>query len=426
MLRRFAAATAVAGLALTSLAACGGDDEGSGDGPVTLQFLSLAWQEASVQANEELVEQWNREHPEIQIEYIQGSWDSVHDQLLTGFEGGDAPDIIHYEAALASQFARDGYLADLSDLLTDALREEIGDAIWETVTTPDGAIFGVPFLLESQVVIANRALLEEANIPIPTVDDPWTWDEFAEHARALTTSERYGVAWALRQPVNRILNLSLNFGGEYFSFDGDRPEVVFGDAEAEVPQRIHDMVYRDQSADPDALSMGGTDPLPGFFAGQYAMLPGSIYLRQQMVEQAPEGFQWVTLPPLLGDSQEQAGNPQTLSIAAQSEHPEEAMQFIDFFLAPENMARLAMGDWLVPTGRSAGEQVLAETGGENGWDIAVASVDNLVLAPFQRVVELAEWRTRIATPAFQEYFANAISLEELGQRLIEGGEQVLR
>ena len=421
--RRLAAVLAAAALGLGTLAGCGGDE--SQDGPVKLRFLSLAWQEASVKANKDIVKAWNKAHPDIQVEYVQGSWDSAHDQLLTSFEGDDAPDVIHYEAALAGQFAGRGYLADLKDLTPASLQKEISPKIWETASTPDGAVFGVPFLLESQVVIANKKLLDAAGIAAPGADQAWTWDQFADNAKKLTKGKQHGAAWAMKQPVNRVLNLSLNYGGEYFT-TGDRPAVKFGDAEAEVPQRIHDMVYQDKSAAPAALSMGGTDPLPGFFAGKYAMLPGSIYLRQQMVEQAPEGFEWVTLPPLTGDSQEQAANPQTLSIAEGSEHKEQAMKFIADFLAPKNMAELAMGDWLVPTGKQAGEEVLKATGGKDGWDVAVASADSLVLAPFQRVEAYPEWKTKIATPAFQEYFANKITLAELRSRLVKGGEQVLR
>lgn len=421
--RRLTAVGLTAILALAPLSACGDD---ASDGPVKLRFMSLAWQEASVKANKDIVDAWNKANPDVQIEYVQGSWDSAGDDLLTSFEGGEPPDIIHYEAALSNQFAQQGYLADLTELVPDKLRGEISDNVWDTVTTPDGAITGVPFLLESQAIVANKKLLDDAGVEVPAADDPWTWDEFAANAKKLTSKDQFGTAWALKQPVNRVLNLALNFGGEYFTTSKDQSSVVFGDAESEVPQRIHDMVYKDKSADPDALSMGGTDPLPGFFDGQFAMLPGSIYLRQQMVEQAPEDFEWVTLPPLKGDSQNQAANPNTLSIAEQSEHKEEAMKFIDEFLAPDNMAELAMGDWMIPTGKTAGEKVLETTKGENGWDVAIASADSLVMAPFQSVPAFSEWKSKIATPAFQEYFADDIDIDELGKRLVEGGDDVLR
>lgn len=426
MIRQSAAALAAALLGLGALAACGDDtDDASGEGPVQLRFQSLAWQTESLEVNQRLVEEWNEQHPDIQVEYVQGDWGSVHDLLLTSFEAGEAPDIIHYEGAAIREFAQQGFLADLSGLLPESLRGEISQEIWDLVTV-DEQIVGVPFLLESQVVLANRTLLDEAGIEVPTIDDPWTWDEFERHASELTGGDRYGAAWAVKSPTNRVLNLAMNFGGEFFYRDGDEVAVRVGDAEREVPRRIHDMVYVDGSAAPDALGMSNSETLPGFFAGQYAMLPAPIWMRQQMVEQAPEGFEWVTLPPLLGDSQAQGANPQTMSVPADAEHPEEAMQFIEFFLNPENMAALAHGDWLVPTGEQAGAALLESTGGDLGWDVAVSSVEALRVAPFQLVDGFAEWKDRHSEPALQRYFADEITLDELAAELETGGERVLR
>ena len=427
MYRRLAALVGAVVVAL-GLAACGGggDDDPPAAGPVKLRFLSLAWQKESLQANKDLVAKWNSDHPDIQIEYVQGDWNSVHDQLLTSFEGSkDAPDIVHYEASALGEFAKAGYLADLASLVPVDMRSDISAKAWDTVKV-DGKTIGVPFLFESQAVIANKKLLDAAGVTVPGASAPWTWDEFAANARKLTKPGQYGAAWALKSPTNRIMNLSLNYGGKFFYTENGKTEVRVGDAEKAVPKRIHDMIYADRSASPEALGMGGTDPLPGFFAGKYAMLPGSIYLRQQMVEQAPAGFEWVTLPPLKGDSQEQAANPQTLSISEDSKAKKQAMEFISYFLNPDNMAKLAQGDWLVPTSKKAGDAVLKNTSGKNGWDVAVASGDTLVVAPFQSVSAYPEWKSKTATPTFQQYFANKISLDQLATRLVDGGKQVLK
>lgn len=439
MNRRITSAVVLAATVSMVLAACGGDDDGdSGDAaqenatpdggdepaePVQLRFQSLAWQEQSVEANRELVDQWNAEHPEIQVEYIQGDWGSVHDQLLTSFEGGDPPDIIHYEAAAIQVFAEGGYLADLEPLLSDEFKADIPEDIWGTVQYDGYGTIGAPFLVESRLPIANRALLDEAGIEVPTPDDPWTWDEFADAAAQLTTDDTYGVAFPLGSPANAMVTLAQSFGGTYLH---DGPVIEVSEPELEVPRRIHEMLYVDESAAPQTVATNTTDSLPGFFAGEYAMIFGAIWLRQQMVEQAPEGFDWVTIPPLEGtDGATQSANPQILSVAADSEHPEEAAQFIEFFLNPENMARLALGDWLVPTSGGALAELESATGGEQGWDVAVGSADALAAAPWRRTPGFQEWLDRFATPGFQRYFANEIAEDELVSELERGGEETL-
>lgn len=99
------AAAAATALALL-LTGCSGDGGGTDtDGKIELRFQSLAWQKESVDANKQLVKEWNATHPDIQVEYVQGSWDSVHDQLLTSFEGDEAPDVIHDASDDLADFA---------------------------------------------------------------------------------------------------------------------------------------------------------------------------------------------------------------------------------------------------------------------------------------------------------------------------------
>ncbi|BBJ40281.1 hypothetical protein SSPO_029990 [Streptomyces antimycoticus] len=177
MRRRTLLAASTAGTlsaAGTLLSACAPGRRRASDGRITLRFQSLAWQQESIEANKQLVAEWNAAHPDIRVDYVQGSWDSVHDQLLTSFEGGEAPDIIHDATDDLADFAYGGYLADLTGLLPQRLKDEIPPQTWQTATFA-GAVHGVPFLQEPRVLIANRALLERSRVRIPTAERPWSW-----------------------------------------------------------------------------------------------------------------------------------------------------------------------------------------------------------------------------------------------------------
>ena len=393
--------------------------------PVELRFQSLAWQEESIAANIALVDEWNAANPNIQVEYVQGSWDSVHDQLLTAFETGEAPDLVHYESTPIIDFARRGYLVELSTVLSSDFVSSIRDGAWETVTDANGGLYGVPFLQESSLFYANKTIFDEAGIALPTIDEPWTWDEFQTAAKDVTTSDRFGVAFPFGSPTNRVLNLSLAYDGGYFSTTDGVSTAQFGPNEQEIPSRIYDMLWVDKSAAPDSLGFGSSDVLPGFFAGEYAMVTSGVWFRQQIASQAPDGFDWVTLPPLLGTSQNQGSASQTISISIDSPYPEQAGEFLEFFLNADGMAQLAIGDWLLPTSDAAGAQVDSVTAGADGWDVASDSATDLVMAPFQEVAGFAEWKSQISNPAFQEYFADQIDLDELGRRLVEEGQTVI-
>ncbi|MFE0651171.1 ABC transporter substrate-binding protein [Streptomyces sp. NPDC059534] len=424
-MRRGAACAAALALLLTG---CTAGADGPDDGVVRLRFQSLAWQQESVDANKRLVKEWNAAHPDIQVEYVQGSWDSVHDQLLTSFEGGEAPDIIHDASDDLADFAYGGDLADLRPLLSERLRADIPARSWETTTFGEG-VYGVPFLQEPRVIIANRKILESSGVRVPTPDHPWTWPEFRRITQDLTRTMgpgRYAVAWPLKEPVSVSLNLGLSAGGRLFHRDGDgRVTLRLTEADTVVPGTIHDQVVTDRTAPRTTLGSGGSDTLPGFFAAKYAMVPLGFAYRQQIAQQAPAGFEWTVLPAPAGAAGLTQGvSPQTLSIAEATPYKKEAARFLDFLLRPENMVRLARGDWMLPTGTAALADPSLHTE-RDGWATGAAVAERLRPAPAQSVRGYPEWKDKVATPAFQEYYSGAIDADELRRRLVTDGNRVL-
>jgi ABC-type glycerol-3-phosphate transport system substrate-binding protein len=410
------------------LAGCGR----GGEERDAIRFVSLAWQEQAIDANKEIVAAWNADTTRTPVEYVQGTWGSVHDFLITAFETGDVPDVFHYEAVNTVDFARRGNLADLGPLLSDSLRADVLDVAWETVRTGDGAVTGVPFLLDAFVVLYNRELFERAGVEPPTVGEPWTWAQLRRAARRLTRdtdgdgeTDQWGAAFGLRNSSNIVLNLSLGFGGGYFRHGGDGVRVEVGPAEKALLRTIHDMMHRDRTAPTAGVGMSGTDLIPGFLDGDYAMLVGiGSWARQQVVENAPDGFAWGVLPPPSARTQRQGANAQTLSIPAASPHREEAMAFIEFFLSSQNMTRLARSDWMIPARRSS-IAALASEPEAHGWTTTLAVANDLVRGPWMGVPGLTEWKGRIATPTFQEVFSGRLSIDAAAARIEDDSERIL-
>ncbi|MGP4014864.1 ABC transporter substrate-binding protein [Saccharopolyspora sp. 5N708] len=403
------------------LTACGG---GSGaGGPETLTFQSLSDQPGAIAATQSIVDEWNETHPDVQVKVVQAGWDGAYDKLITAFNAGAAPDIVHYEAAAITPFALDGYLADLSPHLSEQKRADIPKGVLDSVTV-NGEVIAYPTELQSYVVFANKTMLERAGVAIPT-GPTMTWDQLREIARATTKDGAYGLGWGLSSPTATFMALAPGFGGTYFQGTGDNATISVGNGEMALPALVDAMAYQDRSILPVTLTQSGSKALAPFYAGQVAMTVQGSYQAANIAKDAPEGFDWIVLPPLAGSAgPAQAANPQTLSVNRDSAHVEDAAQFIDFFTNTEHLAALNEADGLIPATTSAQQALAAKLGTQNGWDVILSSGQHLVSAPYLFINKYAQWKDTVATPAYQQFLARQIDADGLARQLQDGWKNV--
>lgn len=417
------AAAAVTALALASCSGGGGDAEQTDDGePVSITFQSFSDQPAAIQATKEIVDAWNADNPDIQVEIVQAPTDSLDDKLTTQFAGEVAPDIIHYEVLGIVPFARDGYVADLTDLLSKETIDDIDPGVLESVTVDD-QIIGAPTELQTYVVFANKTLLEAAGVEIPT-GDSMTWDELDEIAKATTSGDVHGITWGLKSPTAAFMSLGMGFGSEYFTGKGDEMKVEVKDADLEVPNRVRSMI-EDGSVDPIGVTQSGSDVLATFYAGKAAMTVQGSYQVANIATDAPADMDWIVLPPLAGDDGAvQAANPQTLSINIDSPYQEQAAKFLDYFMQTDNLVKMNIADGLIPTTVSAREAIAEETADQNGWPEIVKSAEGLDGPVFLQANGFVRWKDTVATPAFQKFLGGEIDDKGLATELDDGWAQV--
>jgi multiple sugar transport system substrate-binding protein len=391
---------------------------------VRLTFATYVWQPTTVAATKSIVESWNDSHPGIQVTIQPVDVNSVHDKLLTNFVGGTAADVVHDEAADIAGFTQQGYLANLTPLVSKRFKASIPQTLWDTVNFGGKRITGVPILMQTYNVFANMDIFKQAGIKAPTAKNPWTWTQFRSVAKRLTNSSRFGVCWGLRSPTAAIQTMALNFGGQYFYLEGGKWDFRHGPAEQAVVKNMHDMIHVDKSVDAAATGLSGSAVLPAFFGGKCAMTVQGNFQAQGMITQGPRDFNWAMFPLLKGASQNQVANPQTLSISQQSEHKREAMQFIEYFANASNLAKLAAGDWLIPSNPAAGKLILKSTKRTGSWRVATSSVVHFRKGNWVSLAAYARWKAEVATPQFVRYLKNEISLEELGKVLSDGWTRV--
>ena len=398
-----------------------------------LLFVSLAWQEQAISEVRDIVDHWNMLHPEQPVELRQGTWGSIHDYLITGFETGDLPDVFHYESAVIVDFALRGYLADLKPYISDTMQEDILDVFWDSVTRSDGSVVGIPFIAESFIILYNRDLLAAAGVQPPTSEKPWSWSDLMAAARTLTRDtdgdgdiDQWGAGMGLRRSANFIMNHSIAFGGSYFYEDSlGQIETRVGAAEQALLNNVMTMLYEDRSMNPASVGKSSSEMIPGFLAGNTAMLVGiGAWARQQVIENAAPDFNWGVMPPVQALTQDMGLNTQTLSIPRRCTRKAQAMAFIEFMLQTDHMTRLSASDWMMPTRRSS----LADErfqGVDDGWQAVIRSAQYLSTGPWVGLPGYIEWKSRVANPVFQELFSNRMTVGEAAERIERESNAVL-
>ena len=100
------------------------------------------------------------------------------DKINASVMSGDLPDVITVDGPNVSAYAANGIIQPLAEL-TDEERSRYLDSILEQGSV-NGTLYALGAMESSVGLYYNKAILAEAGIEVPSIDDPWTWTEFSE------------------------------------------------------------------------------------------------------------------------------------------------------------------------------------------------------------------------------------------------------
>jgi cellobiose transport system substrate-binding protein len=355
-MRRTKIAATAAALALV-LAACGGSngDDANGDdangeesgGEASGEDVTLNLWTFGNFGYDELIEEYEADNPNITIETLIQEFDPHHDALITSIAAGSGgPDIAAAEVAFIGAFTNqaDAFLNVLdyggADIQGDYL-----DWKWDQGTTLDGsATIGLPTDVGGLAICYRMDLFEEAGLPTDRdeVSALWadSWEDYIEVGRQYREAtgrafiDNEGLLW------DAVVNQSPE---TYYNSDG---ELIYNDSEQ--VRYAWDIVVSAIEAGIDAKTPAwSAEWNAGMNNGDFAVLTCPAWMRGYIEDQAPDTFgMWdvATVP-------EGGGNwgGSHLVIPAQTEHPQEAYDFLSWLLAPEQQLRVFEGTGNFPS-----------------------------------------------------------------------------
>ncbi len=193
--------------------------------------------------------------PNIDVEIVGIPWTAEGTaKLEAALAAGTDINIFRVTNTDVIRYAREGILSPLDDILTPEDLADIYPAGLKAVTDA-GKIWAWPLWATAIPIMANTEYFEERGVPLPTVEEGWTWDEFVEAAKALTF---------VREDGTRVYGFSSSFDVDFvgveplYYIDGGRVRSVDGRAfvqnspeGASAVQKIADLALVHQVTPPD-------------------------------------------------------------------------------------------------------------------------------------------------------------------------------
>ena len=384
-----AAILAAVPLVLTGCGGGGGGDASSGDSK-TLTILDYYNEDPSKGIVQEVLDTCAAElDVTIKRETVPGK--DLIQKVLQRSSSRTLPDVLMLDNPDVQQIAATGALSPLGDygVDTSGFAQGVIDA-----ATYEGEVYGLQPTANTLGLFYNKSLLEEAGIEPPT-----TWDELKAAAKALTSGDRYGLAFAAIATYEgawQFLPFMWTNGDD--EDDLETPEV------AEALQLWTDLVD-EGSVSSSAINWNQGDLKDQFIAGKAAMMINGPW---NIPELKASGIEFGSVQVPIREAGQTpiaplGGEQWTVPVTGDDAKQKVAAAFVECLAGDENQLFLAEKDSKVPTKTALQEEFIAAVP-------EMASFAEQVASARARTGELGEEWPKAATVIY-----NAIQLALTGK-----------
>lgn len=425
-------------LAASALAGCGNQSQASeGKGSETTETKKLVvWGGVPGEDGpDKIVEDWNKQHPEVQAEYVRFvNDDTGNTKLDTALQSGEQIDIFFtYSPDLMVKRASSGMLEDLENLGAKEFVDENILGGEESFLRVNNKIYGIPTVTEPTGIMINKDMLDAKGITIP---ENWTISDYEEVARQLTGEvdgkKVYGcnVYWG-GGPLS--IARSILGGDEFYKSD---TETNFDAKEYQINTKFKAMMDEGIAMPYEEIFSRKLDVYshPAFLSGEIAMMPFSAWMLRYVndKENFPHDFVTTFAPfPSTDDGTPnpyQSENNNTICMNSQSKNKEEAWEFIKFWITEGSRYIAKMPAW----SGAAEDEIVAKILGddpEERFDVEaykkVMLRDDFKYIVPTKTTALSEI-TQIYKEESQNYFLGVTSEEDYYKNLKERADKALQ
>lgn len=311
-------------------------------------------------------------------------WDEYWTLLESGAQGGSMPDVFWMHSNESERYMSNDMLLDLTDKIADS--SEIDPAnypedIWGLYTYDD-KYYAVPKDVDTIALWYNKKMFDEAGLDYPTAD--WTWDDVTEAAKKLTKDDGSQYGLCIRNDNNQAGYYNLVYDNGGYIVNDDKTQSGWDDPKTVEAMEMLEGWIKDGLLPPiETMSENGEDVL--FESGKVAMVPQGSWMlaAYRDNEYTAENCDCVELPKsAVTGRRASIYNGLGWAAAANTEHPDEAWQLIEYLGSKEGQEKQA----------ELGVTMSAYTGTSDAWaqsadfnlQAYLNMMDDMVIRPYSR------------------------------------------
>jgi multiple sugar transport system substrate-binding protein len=354
---RLAAGIAVAGLAIGGLSACGGSEESTGGGNAAASPEGVddgteltMWTRAPLERQAKtLVEAYNASHEnQVQLEIIPN--DDMEGKVGGAASNEELPDLLAGDVVRLPYWVDNGLLTDITDRLSGlSFADDISQGHVDAGTDSEGAQHAVPFVIDISVVAWNKELYREAGLD--PEQGPTNLAEFQQQAEAVQALNKPGVSGTFFGGncggcgVFTLFPHVWASGDEVLNDDGTESLL-----DSDSAQAVYDMWASLEQA--GALGAGSKEETGATWTGPFSEgKVGVQYYPNTAVYAAAEAGVDVgvgAIPGVDGGQSTFLGG-DAMGISKDSEHVDQAWNFLSWMLSDETQLEVVAQAGDVPT-----------------------------------------------------------------------------
>ncbi|GAP09444.1 carbohydrate ABC transporter substrate-binding protein, CUT1 family [Bellilinea caldifistulae] len=208
-------------LALVVMSAAGCASPQQASGPKVVKVLAMQQAGPTPEEMNAIVAKFNQSSPNVKVEIEYVSYDALHDKIVTAMATNPPSyDVVLVDDIWYAEFVKNGYLWDVTDKIDQNTKQEVFSTAWD-ITSVNGRIYGMPWLLDQKYFYYNTEILEKAG-----VDVPQTWEDLIEASRKIKEMGlvEYPIVWSWAQAEAAICDfvaLLYGNGGTFVDSNGN-------------------------------------------------------------------------------------------------------------------------------------------------------------------------------------------------------------